>query len=221
MIRPEREKATQPFLQGAQTAFDVCRDKHWRCESRNAFGTRCVNHKDGHDKGHQFDNANGSIQPSRMNIFRPGSQEANPRNGGAPALILGPFQCSVKRDKFLNSLFHETTKYFQYDVTYQKRFLAKAALDTGVVDLSSNKTCVVCFNNCPAHVLPCRRPSYLVSSQHTICDDCAETFSIPETSSSAMLHLQRCPLGCSLLTKPWPIRRKPLQAGVRILSLDG
>jgi hypothetical protein len=60
------------------------------------------------------------------------------------------------------------------------------------------------------------------SRNHSICDPCASAFNSHKCHGEQSIVIPQCPLGCEWPSlSNWTIRRKPSEAGVRILSLDG
>jgi hypothetical protein len=82
------------------------------------------------------------------------------------------------------------------------------------VEIVSNRTCLACLSRTPIHVLRCG---------HSICDQCATSLSTHVSDDCTILHLNSCPFGCTSwqMRDSFKIRRKPREAGVRILSRDG
>lgn len=196
-----------------QTSLEVCRERHWRCEALSLSGSRCCNHWDGHEKGHQFSD---SLRLGPTDIASRGVQSLKTlANTATPTLTVGNFESSVSSDKILSSLYEEISRVLQVETSDRKLAFNQTARGSGVADVISNRTCFACLSNCPVYILPCNK------IQHTICEACVERFSTIDPNSTAVLALDQCPLGCPLTTSPWMIRRKPLQAGVRILTLDG
>jgi hypothetical protein len=103
--------------------------------------------------------------------------------------------------------------YFLKDsvsTTELTRELWHNAITCGASKIFSNRTCLACLSRTPVHALPCN---------HCICDPCATTFD--NRCEEQRIVILRCPLGCNWQVPKWRIRRKPSEAGVRILSLDG
>jgi hypothetical protein len=94
--------------------------------------------------------------------------------------------------------------------------ITQNAQSCGVSRTVSNRTCLTCLSNCPVYVLPCGS-----NRQHSICDGCLEKWSVSNSSGESVLSLERCPLGCHFESPPWKIRKKPRNAGARVLTLDG
>lgn len=93
--------------------------------------------------------------------------------------------------------------------------LESAAIDSGVVELTSQRTCLSCLANCPTNMLPCG------PHQHAICEDCIRQ-SGQQDDQQSLITIRNCPLGCRFtILHPWTIKVKPKQAGARILVLDG
>lgn len=187
-----------------------CRERHWRCEAKDASGKRrCLNHWDGHEKGHQF---------FRLNV--PSHRKTNSvlhiMTGSSPSLTVGPFEHSFDSDNMIHSLVAEINRLRDAGYDAQVRALSQTARSSGVSTLFSNRTCLTCLVNCPLYTLPCP-----IQPQHAVCEPCAERFSIAPAHAGSYISLKQCPLDCNLTKSPWIIRKKPKNAGVRILSLDG
>ena len=73
----------------------------------------------------------------------------------------------------------------------------------------NNQTCLPCLR---------RKPEYVLSCGHSVCDSCVRIFGRPVIGSEYTYELGTCPL-CS---SGWlTAALKPPTAGVRILSIDG
>lgn len=73
----------------------------------------------------------------------------------------------------------------------------------------SNQTCLPCLR---------RKPEYVLSCGHSVCDTCVRIFGRPVLGAEYTYKLESCPL-CS---SGWlTAALKPPTAGVRILSVDG
>jgi hypothetical protein len=162
-----------------------------RCE-KMFHGQRCTNYRLFHIKGHQF-NLRG-----RENFLE------------------GPFVSRFL--KALDSLQDElATKLPHFlrdsasteDLTRELWYNAKTC---GAGRIFSNRTCLACLSRTPVHTLPCH---------HCICDPCASTFNSLKHHEEQRIVIPQCPFGCEWQVSKSEIRRKPSEAGVRILSLDG
>lgn len=134
----------------------------------------------------------------------------------SPTLKIGVFENSFKADVAVEALYQEIFKLLDLKPFAQTQEFHQHAMSGKITKIVSNRTCLSCLSNCPVYILPCEK-----SIQHAVCEMCAEHFSSADAQSSANISLDRCPLGCSFTTSPWHIRRKPLNAGARILTLDG
>lgn len=179
-------------------SLSKCRDKYWRCEATDGQKSRCRNRWDGHEKGHQY-------LRTRVND-----------TSGLPTLKIGVFKNSFNANAVVEALHKEVFKLLDSDRSTQIRALCHHSRISNVFKIVSNRTCLGCLSNCPVYVLPCEN-----KIQHAICEKCAEHFSNADTPHSTNLTIGQCPFGCSLSTSPWYLRRKPLNAGTRILTLDG
>ena len=164
-----------------------------RCEEV-INGERCTNFMTLHLKGHQFAR-------------------------GKTSLLVGAFRSSFVNSiddfvsRFGRELAQAAEKYCQPEKT--KEWASKMwhnAKTSGIDSLFSNRTCLTCLANTPIHLLPCR---------HSVCDPCLVDLCHTESAAGCVMSLRRCPLGCSWAVPEWPVARKPREAGVRILSLDG
>ena len=188
-----------------------CRERHWRCEAKDTSGRRrCLNHWDGHEKGHQF-----SQLEQLTRILSSGSVK-HAFIESSPTLRIGPFENGFESDEMIKTLVAEINRLRDAGYDAQVRALSQTARSSGVSTLFSNRTCLTCLVNCPLYTLPCP-----ISPQHAVCEPCAERFSISPAGVSSYISLQQCPLDCKLTSSPWIIRKKPKNAGVRILTLDG
>lgn len=153
-------------------------------------GQRCVNYRMSHVKGHQFN----STGPERV------------RHGEFVSRFIEALdslqeEVSGRLPQLLNAL---------NDLEWS-RALWNNAKSCAVHRMFSNRTCLVCLNRTPVHALPCN---------HHICDVCADSFNYDNRAEKHLVIIQRCPLGCDWDVSKWMIRRKPAEAGVRILALD-
>jgi hypothetical protein len=97
--------------------------------------------------------------------------------------------------------------------TLWRRNLRADSVINGVNKVLSNMTCLTYLSRTPIYTLPC--------CNHCICDVCATSFIASSFSKEHVFVIPHCPLGCEWSVCEWRIRRKPSEAGVRILSLDG
>jgi hypothetical protein len=156
-----------------------------------SFGARCENYGALHVKGHQF-NLRGP-QRVRYGAFRSSfPTEINLLCEQLSDCLL-PLLSSPNRYNWGRSMW-EVSKRFSIDTIF------------------SNRTCLTCLLRTPTNLLPCG---------HLICENCALNLHNGGADDDSILTLPRCPLGCQWTVEQWSIRRKPLEAGVRILSLDG
>jgi hypothetical protein len=80
--------------------------------------------------------------------------------------------------------------------------------------LKSNKTCLVCLQSIPDHVLPCG---------HGYCDSCVKDFGEPNSNYECAVTIYRCVL-CRFSFRDGihqVVKFKPRCAGIRVLTLDG
>lgn len=83
------------------------------------------------------------------------------------------------------------------------------SIDIPWANIQSNQTCLPCLR---------RKPEYVLSCGHSVCDTCVRIFGHPVSGSEYTYELKSCPL-CS---SGWlTVALKPPTAGVRILSIDG
>ena len=177
-----------------QKVLDLFNQKQCRCEMIYE-GQRCTNYRDRHDQGHQF----------ALN--------------GAGRVRAGDFQSDFTENirslhkAFVDRLKHSSIRRSQNPKSWAKELHTESRL-CGVVEIVSNRTCLACLSRTPVHVLPC---------SHSLCDECATRLSTHASEDSTLVFLSRCPFGCASWQPrgAFTIRRKPAEAGVRILSLDG
>jgi hypothetical protein len=165
-----------------------------RCET-TLRGEQCQNYRNLHRKGHQF-------------------------NLGGDRIVLGEFTSTFEQQidglvqSFTEELRSNVARAFQLapSAVWNKDLWTAAKLSR-IRTILSNRTCLTCLSRTPIHVLPCN---------HSICDQCLTTLSQTGSPTTHILTLQRCPLSCQWVNKrEWSITRKPPEAGVRLLSLDG
>lgn len=164
-----------------------------RCRCEQMYhGQRCINYRLLHVKGHQFDGK------------------------GRDNFLEGPF---VSRfldtlDSLQDELARKLPHFLRETITTVelKEELWQHAKSCNAGRIFSNRTCLACLSRTPTHTLPCN---------HSICDPCAWTLDSHKRHEGQNIVILRCPLGCEWVSDNWTIRRKPSEAGVRILSLDG
>jgi hypothetical protein len=162
-----------------------------RCEEISR-GQRCQNYEFSHIKGHQYDLK------------------------GAERVKNGPFKSGF--GDAVETLHAEFSNELQLMLNSQNMSTWRDSIwrysrISGVSQIFSNRTCLTCLSRTPIHLLPC---------SHCICDHCASTFNSGPPTEEHILEISHCPLGCRWVPpNKWTIRRKPSNAGVRILSLDG
>ena len=162
-----------------------------RCE-KISHGQRCVNYRMSHVKGHQFNlKGRGSVMEGAF-VSR-----------FLEALDSLQDELATKLPHFLKD---------SVSATEMTRDLWYNAITCGAGKIFSNRTCLACLSRTPVHALPCN---------HCLCDPCASTFNSGNRYEEQKIVIPRCPLGCKWQVPKWTIRRKPSEAGVRILSLDG
>ncbi len=169
-----------------------------RCEE-TLQGRACRNYEIAHLKGHQFDLGFVAVKggdfvssfPDKIQSLLDRFQQE---------LTLSMVALGKNRREWGNTLCHH-------------------AQLSGARKIYSNRTCLACLFRTPIHMLPC---------SHSVCEECAGDLGANMTSEAHTATLTRCPFGCSrswasleLPQGRWTIRKKPIQAGVRILSLDG
>jgi hypothetical protein len=154
-------------------------------------GQRCLNYGNLHIKGHQF-NLRG-IERVRAGHFKSGFID--------------------EMDALCRNLSNRLPPLLRSSsLPDWRRSIKKSSKLCGVDKIQSNRTCLTCLSRTPLHLLPCN---------HCICDYCAKSFNRSSDTEKHTLIIQHCPLGCEWFTEKWSIRRKPPDAGIRILSLDG
>jgi hypothetical protein len=177
-----------------QKVLELFNQKQCRCEMIYE-GQRCTNYRDRHNQGHQF----------ALN--------------GAGRVRAGDFESDFTDNiRALHRAFVDRLKYSSIRRSQNPRVWAqelyKESRLCGVVEIVSNRTCLACLSRTPVHVLPC---------SHSLCDECATGLSTHVSEDSTLVLLSHCPFGCN----PWQlrgaftVRRKPMEAGVRVLSFDG
>ncbi|KAE8443409.1 hypothetical protein EG329_001890 [Mollisiaceae sp. DMI_Dod_QoI] len=179
------------YEQRWRDVLDTFAKTHCRCEEMFK-GFRCQNHGNSHVKGHQFNLRN---------------YERVVMNGH----FTSSFPATI--DNLCNKLHALLTPLLnsrhQYDWNHMMWNSSKAC---GIDKLFSNRTCLTCLSRTPIQLLPCG---------HLVCDRCAGNLNVGPAADDSVLIIQQCPLGCSWNVDSALVRRKPKEAGVRILSLDG
>lgn len=167
-----------------------------RCEEM-LHGNRCMNYHNTHTKGHQFLIRNA--ENVKLGDFKSGfadtMEDRNKEFHDCLQTFLGDRNTIPGRNKWSVNMSTESKK-------------------CGIEQIVSNRTCLTCLFRTPIHLLPCN---------HSLCDECAVDLNRSYLQDDHVLELSSCPLGCqwSARLNKFTITRKPTQAGVRILSLDG
>ena len=156
-----------------------------------SYGMRCVNYRSLHIKGHQF-NLRGAARV-RNGAFKSAFPEA------------------------IDALCEELSGHLTALCTTKnelswRRNMCDISRMCGIDKVVSNRTCLTCLSRTPTNRLPCN---------HVICDGCIHDLRTSIPLDDHAVVISRCPLGCRWNVESWTIRRKPAEAGVRILSLDG
>ncbi|KAK0730097.1 hypothetical protein B0H67DRAFT_560740 [Lasiosphaeris hirsuta] len=199
--REQMRKQTDFLVDEARRGLQYFRDRYWRCEAKDSSGhRRCKNYSEGHEKGHQFD-------PSPY----PQPRTSDVSNISEDNLEVGVYRSSYDPETYTEQLWQHIAGVDQEQAMEK---LAEAATASGVIKITGQRTCLSCLSSTPTNVLPC------AAVQHGICEDCIRRYSGSKRHHS-IIEINRCPLGCRLLTRPWQIRVKPRTAGARVLVLDG
>jgi hypothetical protein len=90
--------------------------------------------------------------------------------------------------------------------------LWSSSKECGISAIISNRTCLSCLTRTPNNLLPC---------SHLVCDCCVENLRYRQPRENQDVVVSRCPFGCRWTVNQCLIQKKPVEAGVRILSLDG
>ncbi|KAE8453842.1 hypothetical protein EG329_007618 [Mollisiaceae sp. DMI_Dod_QoI] len=187
----------------ADALDDFC-NRGWPCEwIHPKTGSRCVNMKNGHTKGHQLKSGkvySGVYESS----FSPASYREIFR-----ANVFYALQENLNRLQTDQELSEQTLAPIIHKETLRQIF---SKLSGHEDCLFSNTSCLVCLMNTPEFRLPCG---------HILCAPCLQAYG--NAKNDTEIEIDSCPLPHSLLMwdKPWPIAVKPPHAGVRVLCLDG
>jgi len=132
---------------------------------------------------------------------------------GPHAVRSGAFKSTFPQsiDSLCEDLMDQLRPLFASASRYNwNRSLWDASKERGMDKLVSNRTCLTCLSRTPNHILPCN---------HVFCDPCI--VDLQSVRSENVMVVLRCPLGCQWNVDHWVLARKPREAGVRVLSLDG
>lgn len=167
-------------------------EKQCRCEEIFR-DRRCLNYRDGHDGGHQY-----ALARDRHRAGEFKSDFSDNINLLHKSFVHGLMNSNILR---------------KCNAPNWARELLEQASACGVREIVSNRTCLACLSRIPVHIMPCG---------HSICDICALTLNSRLQFDETLLELKHCPFGCLWSSgRAIQVRRKPAEAGVRILSLDG
>lgn len=192
-------------------------DGHWPCEAKHPkTGERCVNVKTRHTKGHQTQN--GKIFADKLfsnspYLFQDGRdlclffEKSVYEKLGNLFKALG---MKVSR-KGLQGVQFEPQIAFKL---HQEEIIQKqCSFLQGNDGLISNIVCFCCLFEFPIHSLLCG---------HTVCDACINAYGRPVREN--VLSIGSCPI-CGISRNSGrskvEVVRKPDNAGIRVLTLDG
>jgi hypothetical protein len=207
------QETLEHLLAQCRSSYRNFHAHHWQCEAvnnqasstssqsgprairgfRSKPAIRCVNFRDGHQKGHQF------VNPSRRSV---------------PRLQLGNFESSFDEDALIEHLTNEIILCKQSrDFNSVRTGLRESATAIGLDMHKSNITCLVCLSRMPVHTLQCG---------HLFCSICLQRLNEnPDSSEPHLIHLGSCPLHDDRSCQNVVLRLKPANAGARTLALDG
>ncbi|KAH6848113.1 hypothetical protein B0I37DRAFT_376721 [Chaetomium sp. MPI-CAGE-AT-0009] len=188
----------------------------WPCEVRDTkTGTRCINTRFGHAKGHQSKNGR---------VFLAGSYTST-------------LSFDTYHEEFLTEIYWNLGSIFtdvseRVDSGDAAKLDAAAQVHQGIIQcffrladppeerprgasrLTSHSSCFCCFAEPGEHPMPC---------EHVLCTPCAMLYGKRGAMRRKEAELPSCPIGCKWPSDAAPqvVRLKPESAGVRVLSLDG
>lgn len=176
----------------------------WLCCSFTKDGYQCCNARKSHEKGHQADTGrilarNGQYQsPFDSDMFFPVWIDSIDRDIKAQDSILRGIA-----DRTPDTL---ARRHEQIMANFYKVMSPKGKV-------KSHLTCLCCVRKIPDNVLPC---------EHILCKECIRA-SGRSVEEHGVVELRYCPLHPAESRWPTParIKFKPLEAGVRVLCLDG
>ena len=169
-----------------------------QCRCEEVFRSqRCQNYRNRHSHGHQF-------APNDVGMA------GRVRTGGFESKF--PRSIDALHKIFIQKLTSISLLQCHTAIKWNQELLRQAQT-CGVREIISNRTCLACLSRTPVHVVPCG---------HSICDICVLDLCKCLQGDNTLLLLKCCPFGCRWsFGRSFQIRRKPAEAGVRILSLDG
>ncbi|KAI5462890.1 hypothetical protein BGZ63DRAFT_402245 [Mariannaea sp. PMI_226] len=192
IIQEARDNLVNEALRG----LELFRNLHWRCEAQDRRRRRCKNYLPGHRSEHQFYLASGGER------YEYGNRESMRRG----------HQCSWEPEHFKDDLWKQLSKLVNGEQSMN--MLTRSAKRIGLLQVHSQRTCLMCLSHSPTNMLPCQ------GAKHGICQKCVHAF-FHRGVHESVLTIDGCPLGCAFDTGTWSIRVKPQEAGPRILALDG
>ena len=192
-------------------------DHHWPCEFiKSGGGARCVNVRSGHGtKGHQLKNGkvlaigNYVSQFSFKSYHETFQFDVFSRLHESLGLLHTQIQKAGKTEVKAAAELHKDTVMAHF---YNHAEEARVSFRSRPVPLISQSTCFSCLIEPPEHALPCG---------HILCSSCLRAYGRPKGKN--VVEIDGCPI--ESLSMPryhvWKVFLKPVDAGVRILTLDG
>jgi predicted acylesterase/phospholipase RssA len=201
------EKLFQEYLEHSDDALEDFCDKVWPCEFVDGRG-RCVNVKAGHNtKGHQLKNGQVLATGEYVSDFSAKSYREIFRNDIYRNL-----------EKLLERLFAATKEMPERELQAAADIHKEVVLRrffkhlNGPEKFISHSACFSCLISPPEHSLPCG---------HVLCTPCVKAYGTAR--GRTWTELRQCPLheAEEQFETRWHVAVKPLEAGTRILCLDG
>lgn len=209
-IRGNDEQIFPQYIEHLDNALENFCDRHWPCEFIGPRGGRCVNVRSGHGaKGHQLRSgkllAAGEYEANFDFVsYRQHFQENTYRKLKALRSLV-----SARIEEASVSEEHAAAEIHRESVL--PAFFSHASRGDPQVFIS-HTICCSCLFEPPEHALPCG---------HIICTSCLKTYG--KAHLKGHVEISECPLEKreAHFRKAWHVNLKPMNCGVRVLTLDG
>jgi hypothetical protein len=193
------------YMQICIDAFNKFSETLWPCSYVNRRKGHCVNVKNRHNKGHQ--NEKGQVMNSGQ--YEHPKTFSTFRDAWIDFIKVRVEQTGKRIDQEVPAGMHVPKGSWANEI--HRREIQPSYRRLGQAEAFKNHlTCFCCLREMPEHPLPCG---------HVLCERCVVAHGREKDQNT--IEIKNCPLEGSQFPTPWHVRSKPVNAGVRILSLDG